>query len=378
MGYRRVLGLLCFVALLFMVTAGRPAPASAEQSPLEERLSYGTSQWDNSTCLGCHNKPGLSTELPSGERLDTTIDESRWHASIHAYWNMKCILCHTEVTSVPHDPPTAKNLRQYAIQQSESCTVCHIEQATKTTDGVHAAAREQGIEEAAVCSDCHDPHYVINPPIPHADIPKTCRKCHAEIYDRYEESVHGSALTDGNPDVPTCTDCHGIHEIEGPINSPFRLFSPLICKKCHADKEMMDKYGIRTDVFSTYVADFHGRTVILFEDLAPGQETNTPVCVSCHGVHDIIPPGDPASTVYKTNLLTTCRRCHPDADANFPTAWMSHYTATPEEWPLVYYAKLFYRILIPTVIGGMLLYVIIDVVGRYRERRRTRREVRDV
>ncbi|NOY54928.1 MAG: hypothetical protein GXP34_02980 [Actinobacteria bacterium] len=377
MGYRRILWLTCFVAILFVFAVGRPTSVSAEQNPPEVGLTNDTSQWDNATCLGCHGNSGLSTELPSGEHLDATIDKTRWQASIHAYWNMKCILCHTSITSIPHDPPTAQDLRQYAIRESESCTVCHLEQATKTTDSVHAKAREEGIEQAAVCSDCHDPHYVTNPPIARVDIPKTCRKCHAEIYDRYEESVHGSALTDGNPDVPTCTDCHGIHEIEGPINSPFRLFSPLICKKCHANKEMMDKYGIRTDVFSTYVADFHGKTVTLFEDLAPGQETNKPVCVSCHGVHDIMPPSDPESTVFKANLLTTCRRCHPDADTNFPTAWMSHYTATPHEWPIVYYARLFYRILIPTVIGGMLLYVIIDALGRYREKRRTRREVRD-
>ena len=45
----------------------------------------------------------------------------------------------------------------------------------------------------------------------------------------------------------------------------FRLQSPEMCGKCHADKELMQKYGISTDVFDTYVADFHGTTVAIFK-----------------------------------------------------------------------------------------------------------------
>ena len=37
---------------------------------------------------------------------------------------------------------------------------------------------------------------------------------------------------------------------------------------------------------------------------------------------------------------------------------MSHYVASPTKFPLVYYVNLFYKIFIPTVIGGMLIFVI--------------------
>jgi predicted CXXCH cytochrome family protein len=330
--------------------------------------AQSTSDWDNETCLACHGQPRSSMVLPSGDTLDIGIDEELWHNSIHADWDLQCILCHTEITAIPHDPLEVETAREYAIEKSGSCVVCHREQAV-VDDSVHAQARAEGNDQAAVCSDCHDPHYATDPPMSHTAIPETCRTCHSEIYDRYAESVHGSALVDGNPDVPTCTDCHGVHEIAGPSRGEFHLFSPEICATCHADEELMEKYGINTDVFNTYVADFHGRTITLFQEITPDQDTNAPVCVSCHGVHGIQPADEAGSSVAKENLLATCQQCHPNAEDAFPDAWMSHYAASSNEWPIVYYVRWFYRILIPVVIGGMLIYVATDLVGRVRRRR---------
>jgi predicted CXXCH cytochrome family protein len=355
---RKARNLLIFAAVLLALGVGSTRRASAEVAV----------EWDNATCLQCHSDPGFSTELPSGEALDLTIDEDRWNRSIHAEWDMKCVFCHTEITAIPHDSPSFDDSREYAIRKSEACIVCHRDQEV-IEDSVHAQAREEGNDQAAVCSDCHDPHYTTDPPISHTAIPETCRSCHAGIYNRYTESVHGSALTEGNLDVPTCTDCHGVHEIAGPSRGTFHLFSPEICASCHADEELMGKYGIKTDVFSTYVADFHGRTITLFQEITPDQATNAPVCVSCHGVHDIRSADEAGSTVAKENLLTTCQHCHPNADTAFPEAWMSHYSASPDEWPIVYYVRLFYRIVIPVVIGGMLIYIAIDVTGRRRRRK---------
>jgi hypothetical protein len=135
----------------------------------------------------------------------------------------------------------------------------------------------------------------------------------------------------------------------------------------------MSRYGISTDVFETYVSDFHGTTVVIFEAIAPGQETNKPVCIDCHGVHDMRQVNDPESRVIKENLLSTCQRCHPDATANFPDSWLSHYRPSPEHAPLVYYVNLFYKVLIPTTIGGLLLFVVVDGSRKILDRRRGRR-----
>jgi hypothetical protein len=63
----------------------------------------------------------------------------------------------------------------------------------------------------------------------------------------------------------------------------------------------------------------------------------------------------------KQNLLARCRVCHPDANSNFPTAWMSHYIPSPQHYGIVYYVNLFYKIFIPLVLGGMVALVGMDV-----------------
>jgi hypothetical protein len=123
----------------------------------------------------------------------------------------------------------------------------------------------------------------------------------------------------------------------------------------------MEPYELSTDVLESYVADFHGSTVILFEKLAPDQETNKPVCIDCHGVHAIKKTDDPEGTVFQENLLQTCQRCHPDATENFSATWLSHYSPEPGKATLVWLVTLFYRILIPVVIGGMLVFVLASV-----------------
>ena len=64
------------------------------------------------------------------------------------------------------------------------------------------------------------------------------------------------------------------------------------------------------------------------------------------------------------NLLIKCQRCHPSATANFPAAWMSHYEPSPEHYPIVYFVNLFYKIFIPAVLGGMILFILTDIYRR--------------
>jgi hypothetical protein len=169
-------------------------------------------------------------------------------------------------------------------------------------------------------------------------------------------------VDENNQDVPTCIDCHGVHNIANPTTASFRLNSPKICADCHTNKKLMSKYGISTNVLSTYVADFHGTTVSVFEKLSPDAEVNQAVCFDCHGIHNISRVDDPVTGLQiKENLLVRCRICHPDATTNFPTAWLSHYIPSAQNNRLVYYVNLFYKIFIPAVLGGMGLLVALDV-----------------
>jgi hypothetical protein len=89
-----------------------------------------------------------------------------------------------------------------------------------------------------------------------------------------------------------------VHNIQNPTTARFRNDVPSLCAKCHTDPKRMARYGISTAVLNTYVADFHGTTVTLFEKVSPDTPTNKPVCTDCHGVHDIsmvdnLPLGSP-------------------------------------------------------------------------------------
>jgi predicted CXXCH cytochrome family protein len=233
-------------------------------------------------------------------------------------------------------------------------------------DSVHGRELAAGNTEAAVCTDCHGAHDTPRPDVPRQRISHTCEQCHSGIYDEYVESVHGEALMDaGNPDVPTCISCHGVHDIGDPTTNLFRVRSPELCATCHADDELMTKYDISTEVFETYVADFHGTTVTLFEHQDPNAETNKAVCYDCHGVHNIKATDDPDVGI-KATLLTTCQECHPDATTNFPDSWTSHFEPSLEHNPLVYLVNLFYQIVIPVTIGFFALVVGSDVYRRVR------------
>ena len=59
--------------------------------------------------------------------------------------------------------------------------------------------------------------------------------------------------------------------------------------------------------------------------------------------------------------MVTCRKCHPGADEKFPAAWLSHYEPSWEKAPLVHAVRIFYRVLIPFMIGGLALQVVLHL-----------------
>jgi nitrate/TMAO reductase-like tetraheme cytochrome c subunit len=369
--------LVCGLTAVFLVSTvfAAPAVSTSDTAHLNQALPPSAASGptvSNDTCLECHGKPGLTMTLDNGETLDLFVDPATYASSVHGQDGYACVQCHTDLGEYPHPKFTATDTRDVTLKLTGVCNRCHSGQYNLTMDSVHATAQAAGTREAAVCADCHGSHNVqrLTDPKTHdllpqarLNIPVTCAKCHNAIYQKYRTSVHGAALTQqGNTDVPTCIDCHGVHNIGNPTTTSFRLKSPELCASCHTNSELMAKYGISTDVVNTYVADFHGTTVTLFEKQSPDAQTNKPVCYDCHGVHDISRVDDPQTGIdMQQNLLVRCQVCHPDATSNFPAAWMSHYIPSPEHFPAVYYVNLFYKLFIPMVLGFMLVLVGLDV-----------------
>ena len=355
-----------------LVIAGQATPASAATLP-----APAGQKPDNTPCLACHGQSGQTWKLPGGEVIGITVDSNMYDGSVHNTFN--CATCHVNISGYPHPKNSAQTLMDYRAQFKNTCNNCHKDQSAALADSAHTALAKSGNQNTPICIDCHNAHTQVpikkdasgNPTFEEkATIAKICAQCHNGVYTQYIDSVHGAGVLAKNPDVPACNDCHGIHTITDARSVEFRLKSPELCAKCHTDASIMGKYNISTNVLSTYVADFHGTTVTLFEKQSPDQQTNKPVCFDCHGVHNIVNVQDPkAGLEIKSNMLKVCQKCHPDATTEtFAASWMSHYEPSPTKYPIVYYINLFYQILIPAVLGFMVLMVLLDAIWRIRNR----------
>lgn len=366
--------LLLAVLALTLVSAGLFLGAGNVSTVRAEGVQAPPAQApDNSKCLGCHNQPDQVLTFPNGDTVSVTIDEDAYDHAAHA--NLACQVCHTNIAEYPHPSISAQSSQEYTRQYENTCAQCHPDQVKAIEDNAHAKVAAAGNPNTPQCADCHNSHTQKRiakdaqgdpAPTERLAIANTCTKCHSAIVEEYKQSVHGAALVEESSlDVPACNDCHGVHNLQQARTVEFRLDSPQLCAECHTRKDIMDKYGISTDVMDTYVSDFHGTTVTLFSKERSGADTNKPVCYDCHGVHGIAKVSDPERGLeVKENMLVACQRCHPDATENFPTSWMSHYIASPTKFPLVYYVNLFYMIFIPVVLGGMGIFVLSDILRR--------------
>ena len=289
-----------------------------------------------------------------------------------------CISCHqSSIVSVNK----GKNSLQTKLNQQKLCLSCHLDDPkirAKTTpsagfinayeQSVHGRALSEGNADAPGCIDCHNHHDIEAPTsdsssINKFNIPFTCGKCHTEISAQYRESIHGvSLLQKGVTDAPSCTGCHGEHNILGHKNplSPvaYQNVSSQVCSPCHSSVRLAEKYGIPTERFKTYVESYHGLAL-------KGGSTVVANCSSCHGVHNIKPSSNPASLVNKNNLAKTCGACHPGANQNFAKGKI-HVMVTKEDEPILYWISTLYIILIVLTIGFMLLHNLFDFIKKAR------------
>ena len=194
---------------------------------------------------------------------------------------------------------------------------------------VHGREVAKGNASAASCSDCHGSHDILASRDPkakvnRANVAETCGVCHSEIQAVYADSVHGLAVKRGSKDSPTCTSCHGEHDILAPSETGSLVnatrVSTSTCGRCHGDERLNTRYGFG-DKVPAYQDSFHGLSV-------RGGGKSAANCASCHGVHNILPSADSRSTVNPANLAQTCGKCHPGAGAKLAATPIHVRTAT--------------------------------------------------
>jgi formate dehydrogenase gamma subunit len=257
------------------------------------------------------------------------------------------------------------------LNQPEMCATCHsnpslvrrhhipIENPSELYEtSVHfLKLKESGSAESASCSDCHGAHELYAPNHPKSkinklNIPETCSACHADIYDEYIESIHGTGLMEGRLDNPVCTDCHAEHAIKPHTDPTSAVYSAVVsqtlCADCHEAARIVDRYGLLDNVVESYQNSYHGLAVRAGSVVSAN-------CASCHGIHNIRPSSDPESTIHDDNLAATCGECHPGASAQV-TRGSVHVYPSPESDKIIYYVTIFYLTLIFGVIGGMIIH----------------------
>ena len=354
-----LIALACCLVLLAGVLLVTPARADA---PNQQTETY---------CLSCHSNPDLTMTLPSGETLSLYVDAAVLAQSVHSPLGIECEACHTDITTYPHPAITYQTSRELSRSYYQACQKCHSANYDKTLDSMHAQAATAGNLEAPICTDCHGAHNVRPPDQPRAHISETCGQCHTEIFNEYKDSIHGSALIQqDNPDVPVCTDCHGVHAIHDPRTIDFRIASPEMCAGCHANAELMGKYDLSADVYDIYKLSWHGVDVSVYKTKWPTIWHDSAVCTDCHGIHNIRQTGDPASMVNPANLLVTCQKCHPGVGPNWTGAWTGHYDISLERTPFVYYTEAFYTSFTPVILWLSAIYVVLQVIRQMVDRAR--------
>jgi len=320
-------------------------------------------------CGSCHSegKPvAMQRKIPEGHILENYSESMHGEALIKKGLNVAatCTSCHSAHQILPHTDPRSSIARANIVK---TCMQCHsqIEQVHRKI--INGALWEKDPQSIPVCVDCHQPHKVrkvfyamgvadkdcltchgkkdivssldhhslyvyedeLNGSI-HAKVACSqchtqvsvskvrpcetitkkvdCSICHSQQVELYKEGIHGILFYKGNPNAPSCKECHGTHGIlsQKDIRSPtYPTNVPVLCGRCHRENEKAAilYHGTEHNITTNYTESIHGKE--LNEGLVVAAS-----CTSCHTAHKQLPAADPDSSVNRNNIAATCAVCH--------------------------------------------------------------------
>lgn len=367
-------------------------------------------------CLQCH---------------EDTNKKGALEQSVHN--GLDCANCHSYISKNLTNHP--ENMK---ITQRADCYLCHSDIAKQHRESIHGISLNEGIDEAATCWSCHgshdiqpvkDPKSKVHP----AHLAATCGSCHdnAELMKkvnvaipqpgrRYPNSVHGRLVQEGRADAPTCSGCHGVHDIKNKVQAGSRIstiHTPALCGQCHKkasddftqsihwirakkgfrespvcddchsehsvtavktaeeraisrriqeetciicheNPRISERFGKDVTLARKYTDSYHGLAVM-------SGDVQAAMCVDCHGVHMILPKDHSDSTVNPEHVVSTCKKCHPNATPLFSNSY-SHKTENATAKLVEHWVSVFYFWLILLTIGGMVSHNLLIFVHEFR------------
>ncbi|MFQ5864968.1 MAG: cytochrome c3 family protein [bacterium] len=211
-------------------------------------------------------------------------------------------------------------LMESVQQGGVDCFECHgrrglmkkLDEGREISLFVNRADLHKSVHKGLSCIDCHPDAKSI--PHPKLLRPVDCSRCHEESED-YQESIHGKAFSQGDRQAPSCTICHGEHNIvavNNPQSSVARSRISEICISCHEDEEIVSRHELPEPAeIKLYEKSVHGSII-------KGDSTYTAaVCIDCHGTHKIEPSDDPRSETFKPHIPEVCGKCHGDIASEY-------------------------------------------------------------
>lgn len=220
----------------------------------------------------------------------------------------------------------------WAQQARERCMLCHSETSMQSgteaipvphVDDHELLASEHG---GLACVECH---VLATDTLPHGPEVRAvaCGDCHEHEAGEHAESVHRDALFEESPDAPRCQSCHGGHAIADGTNPASKVY-PLnvaqTCVACHEDQALVNKHGISiANPLEQFASGVHGRGMIDSGLLVSA------TCNDCHGSHLILPREDARSQINAANVSETCGTCHVALQARYEQS--VHGTARMED-----------------------------------------------
>ncbi len=201
-------------------------------------------------------------------------------------------------------------------QTNSDCLDCHSDKAltgSRAGRAISVFVNEKVIggstHGAVPCVGCHAD--LAKADLPHADdlAPVNCGSCHAAAAELHLKSLHGKAITRGDPLAPRCTTCHGGHNVlprTNPLSPVMPLNVPGLCGKCHREGTPVARQRTihQSNIIENYSESIHGAGLLQKGLIV------APSCSSCHTPHSILPHTDPASSIARRNIAATCTKCH--------------------------------------------------------------------
>ncbi|RME27007.1 MAG: hypothetical protein D6806_05315 [Deltaproteobacteria bacterium] len=219
-----------------------------------------------------------------------------------------------------HAPHKARKVFYELGMADADCLACHGKKDLVGTRGekggkkmsmyVDVNAIKAGAHSDIACAQCHSGVSPVDKrPCEKITAAVDCSVCHAEVVNEYRTSIHGKLAERGDPQAPSCLDCHGHHGIKKKSDSASPTFPtnvPVLCGKCHREGEKAAKRykGPEHDIVKHYTMSIHGK------GLLKSGLVVTAMCTDCHTAHRALPAEDPSSSVNPSNVPKTCARCH--------------------------------------------------------------------